>query len=195
MMVILGNDNSSLQGIFVEGGLVTEIFSVSQAAVTQGTRAWDIHSPRVTRAIDHYAGPLDLDVDAIVMTPQIQARMSTVANSNPGYNTGAITNVRRVVTNGLVFYALDAANAPNQTNVNNYFTLEFHIPDIVDNATVGGDIFPADRCTWTQEIGPDGRGYAITNAAFWSGDGSSQIIQNPKLGYIGKSGRFVEIAN
>ena len=193
MMVILGNDNSSLQGIFVEGGLVTEIFSVSQAAVTQGTRAWDIHNPRVTRAIDHFAGALDLDTDAIVMTPQIQARMSTVANSNPTYNTGAISGVRRVVTNGLVFYALDAANAPNQTNVNDYFTLEFHIPDVVDNATEGGDIFPADRCTWTQEANPDG-GYAITNAAFWAGDGSSQIIQNPKLGYIGKSGRFVEIA-
>ena len=194
MLVILGNDNSSNQGIFVEGGLVTEIFSVDQDTATRGATAWDIHNPRITRAIDHFAGPLDLDTDAIVMTPQIQARMSTVANSNPRYNTGAISGVRRVVTNRLVFYAFDAANAPNTSNVNNYFTLEFHIPDVIDNATVGGDIFPADRCTWTQIADPNG-GYDITNAAFWSGDGSSQIIQAPKLGYIGKSGRFVKIAN
>ena len=61
-------------------------------------------------------------------------------------------------------------------------------------ATPRINIHPADRCTWTQFNLPDGRGYAIADAEFFPGDGGAIEILQPRLGYIGKSGRFVEIA-
>lgn len=57
------------------------------------------------------------------------------------------------------------------------------------------NIFPADRCTWQQAVGPNGNGYAITNARFVAISGNAITITNPELGYIGKSGRFVQIAS
>ena len=56
-------------------------------------------------------------------------------------------------------------------------------------------IFPADRCTW--RTGPDGaRGYRIDQAVFYDGvTAGGTPIADPALGYIGKSGRFVEIAS
>ena len=56
-------------------------------------------------------------------------------------------------------------------------------------------IFPADRCTWTQLDNPNG-GYEIDDATFWDGNSSlGTAIDNPRLGFIGKSGRFVQIAS
>ena len=60
-------------------------------------------------------------------------------------------------------------------------------------------IWPADRCTWTQEVGTGGIGYDIANALFWPGVGlnggtpDALPLVNPELGFIGKSGRFVKI--
>ena len=56
-------------------------------------------------------------------------------------------------------------------------------------------IFPADRCTW--RTGPDGdQGYRIDQAVFFDGvTAGGTPIADPALGYIGKSGRFVEIAS
>jgi len=55
--------------------------------------------------------------------------------------------------------------------------------------------FPADSCTW--RTGPDGdRGYRIDQAVFYDGaTAGGTPIADPALGYIGKSGRFVEIAS
>ena len=60
----------------------------------------------------------------------------------------------------------------------------------------GVNIHPADRCTWQQTAVPAG-GYAIDNALFWTGGGTPENvpISNPELGFIGKSGRFVRIAD
>ena len=55
-------------------------------------------------------------------------------------------------------------------------------------------IHPADRCTWTQTAASAG-GYAIADAEFYPAIGTAPIaITNAQLGFIGKSGRFVEIA-
>lgn len=66
--------------------------------------------------------------------------------------------------------------------------------------TAGTHIFPADRCTWRQSTATGG-GYNIDGAVFWGGFGDGQsnrtgaiTISSPRLGFIGKSGRFVEIA-
>ena len=56
-------------------------------------------------------------------------------------------------------------------------------------------IFPADRCVWSQTAGPNNEGYLIGTTFFFPGDTSTAtVITNARLGYIGKSGRFVEIA-
>jgi len=54
-------------------------------------------------------------------------------------------------------------------------------------------LYPADRCTWRQFS--EDQGYSIDQALFFDGTtaGGTAILE-PALGYIGKSGRFVEIA-
>ena len=61
-------------------------------------------------------------------------------------------------------------------------------------------IFPADRCVWTQNAAAGG-GYNITTVRYFPGvtlTGSTSnnhvVVDTAQLGYIGKSGRFVEIA-
>lgn len=66
-------------------------------------------------------------------------------------------------------------------------------------------LFPADRCSWSQDDDTDDRGYIITDAIFYPGrtgeiggqtvSGAGIQISNPQLGYIGKSGRFVPITD
>ena len=57
--------------------------------------------------------------------------------------------------------------------------------------------FPADRVIWSDSAATGG-GYQVDNAFFANGaavGGNDYIaITNPRLGYIGKSGRFVELA-
>ena len=57
-----------------------------------------------------------------------------------------------------------------------------------------GDILhlPADRCAWTLSAS-SASGYQVDNAFLIHSTGNVTIV-NPTLGYIGKSGRFVEIA-
>ena len=59
-------------------------------------------------------------------------------------------------------------------------------------------IFPADRCVWSQQVGVGGDGYQIGTVFFFPGagtTGAATIVTEARLGYIGKSGRFVEIAS
>ena len=59
-------------------------------------------------------------------------------------------------------------------------------------------LFPADRCVWSQVAGVNRVGYQISTAFFFPGAGTGNdgtVIQDAQLGYIGKSGRFVEIAS
>ena len=54
-------------------------------------------------------------------------------------------------------------------------------------------IFPADRCTWQYVEATDGSGYKVVNVLFHFGASTtaSLVVNNPRLGFIGKSGRFV----
>jgi len=54
-------------------------------------------------------------------------------------------------------------------------------------------IYPADRCTWRTTYQPT-HGYQVYDATFFGLGTSGTSITSPSLGYIGKSGRFVEIA-
>lgn len=65
-------------------------------------------------------------------------------------------------------------------------------------------VFPADRCSWTETYDEVDNQYEITIAEFWPGavEGSINVNQAislngtnrvVRLGYIGKSGRFVPI--
>ena len=68
---------------------------------------------------------------------------------------------------------------------------------LFDDNTLNGPavaIFPADRCVWEYaDYDPLGYGYDIQRAAVITHD-REYLIGEPRLGYIGKSGRFVEIA-
>lgn len=60
-------------------------------------------------------------------------------------------------------------------------------------------LFPADRCTWTTQYNATTRNYEITIAEFYPGNGNAASLNGTnrvvELGYIGKSGRFVEITD
>jgi hypothetical protein len=57
-----------------------------------------------------------------------------------------------------------------------------------------GDVLhlPADRCAWTTSAS-SASGYQVDKAFLIHSTGNVTIT-NPSLGYIGKSGRFVEMA-
>ena len=55
-------------------------------------------------------------------------------------------------------------------------------------------VVPAENCIWTQQTDTDG-GYTIGNARYIHTNGQVEQLNNPVLGYIGKSGRFVAISN
>ena len=59
---------------------------------------------------------------------------------------------------------------------------------------------PADRCSW-QITSHTGGGYEIANVYFYGGNETGEQLAQPanitinaSFGYIGKSGRFVELA-
>ena len=68
----------------------------------------------------------------------------------------------------------------------------------------GTRYLPADRCLWEQVSDSDG-GYSVENVRFFAGNnangvlfattGTGTINYNTRLGYVGKSGRFVPISN
>ena len=64
-------------------------------------------------------------------------------------------------------------------------------------ATPVTTIFPADRCTWRQV--DDTNGYSIDVVLFYPGNTNATDLTGTnlsnRLGYIGKSGRFVAISN
>lgn len=70
-------------------------------------------------------------------------------------------------------------------------------------------IIPAEKCVWAQNNATDGRGYRISNLRFYPGaslsSGNNEEGQGlpaahssrtvlVRLGYLGKSGRFVPIS-
>ena len=62
--------------------------------------------------------------------------------------------------------------------------------------------YPADRCTWQYDDTFTGNGYRIDTVRFFPGGGTDNVgvpfvttVTQPVLGYIGKSGRFVETTN
>ena len=64
----------------------------------------------------------------------------------------------------------------------------------VDADNGGYRIYPADRCTWRQDPGENNQGYIVHSAQFFGLGTTATVLHDAQLGYIGKSGRFVEIA-
>jgi len=60
--------------------------------------------------------------------------------------------------------------------------------------TIAYHLYPADRCTWRQTYDDVTNQYLIYDATFYPGNAAGITIDEAQLGYIGKSGRFVEIA-
>ena len=106
----------------------------------------------------------------------------------------ALTNVSATIntTTGVVTLVVPAAIAA-VTNANIRISAIITVQTIVSSTT--RHIYPADRCSWDQ-FTREGGGYQIDNAIFYDGVSSALIrILEPELGFIGKSGRFVQIAD
>ena len=64
--------------------------------------------------------------------------------------------------------------------------------------TMSTQVYPADRCTW--HVVPESErandaNRRIESALFHPGNAAATTVANPRFGYIGKTGRFVEIAS
>jgi hypothetical protein len=64
-----------------------------------------------------------------------------------------------------------------------------------EGITAGTHIFPADRCVWTQTDVAGTAGYSISNARFIGNGANTHPLTAARLGFIGKSGRFVPISD
>jgi hypothetical protein len=64
-------------------------------------------------------------------------------------------------------------------------------------ATETTKLFPAESCIFMTEESADNKSYEVTYAVFHNhgGNGGNETILNPILGYISKTGRFVEITS
>ena len=64
-----------------------------------------------------------------------------------------------------------------------------------------GFIYPADRCTWkdSDTVGADGvnRLITISDVTYYPGNAAGSAVSgtSPRLGYLGKYGRFIPITN
>lgn len=113
----------------------------------------------------------------------------TPSGFNGNYRIDSITNSRTFVTN--------VAHSTTFTDTDNpVFPTYNTVRGLTVTAASEGTIYPADRCTWRQEY-REGSGYSIIDGTFYQGAGTipSIPIIAAELGYIGKSGRFVKIAD
>ena len=91
---------------------------------------------------------------------------------------------------------LTFGTAPD-TDSSRFFAIFATYELAVFGATTEVDIYPADRCVW-KFITIESGGYEIASADFYPGYGDDSDIVHlgaPRLGVIGKSGRFVPISN
>lgn len=64
---------------------------------------------------------------------------------------------------------------------------------VIKNNTTGV-IYPADSCIWKEADATSGYGYTINTVKYY-GTGTEVTVTTPVLGFIGKSGRFVQISS
>ena len=84
-------------------------------------------------------------------------------------------------------------NFPTRFGSGDTITIPVGQATLLNSAVVHETLYPADRCTWRQHsLGA--RGYGAANVQFYPGNAAAIDIVSAELGYIGKSGRFVEIA-
>ena len=104
---------------------------------------------------------------------------------------------------GLSFFFIRRYKDMMMLRVENNSSAVITITPGVQIAAGGFKLFPADRCTWDYEY--SNNQYDIMNAEFFLGAsttgeptavvGLNGTNRRVSLGFIGKSGRFVEIAN
>ena len=80
------------------------------------------------------------------------------------------------------------------TDTSRFFGIFASYTLTVFGATTEIDIYPADRCVWKFVTVASG-GYEIVSADFYPGNAVAVPLSAPRLGVIGKSGRFVPITD
>lgn len=66
---------------------------------------------------------------------------------------------------------------------------------LIKGVISGGNelLYPVDHCEFMTAESADNKSYTVTEANYHTHGNSSQVITNPILGYISKTGRFVPI--
>lgn len=105
-----------------------------------------------------------------------------------GADAGKIQITTTSNLSGAASSATDANAAADTTNAQFVWTNNFHSEEEY--------MYPADRCTWETAADDQGTGYVVQRATYYNGASSTgtDLGDTVRLGYIGKSGRFVEIA-
>ena len=132
--------------------------------------------------IDEYT----LEVDG-----NINFQLISISNIRVGGTANTALAGQIVVDNNRLYLPIDGTTT---FNIGTVYTLNSGDGQIITDGTIDSAfrIYPADRCVWTQE--PVENGYAIRNVVFYPGNAAGTNLVSARLGYIGKSGRFVEIA-
>ena len=92
-------------------------------------------------------------------------------------------------TTGIIRLTFNTAPTTADQAIVGYFNILFDFDEDFER------IYPADRCTWIQGYETATSQYVIDSARFFDGSNpTGTILHRARLGYIGKSGRFVEIA-
>ncbi len=168
MMVIRGDDPNTGRE-FNTAGTIETITAAAAAVITISTAA----------AVSVFgSGDTALQADDILIVSGVTGETAF----NTSYKVVTFNSSSRIITTDV-----DSSGFAG--------TPVFTAATLVANKASDYLILPADRCTWHQITGVNG-GYAIAQAEFFAGDSSSgKPINKPRLGFIGKSGRFVEIAS
>ena len=115
-----------------------------------------------------------------------------LTTGTPGADQVLVTIIAATDTTPLEVM-LTFGTAPD-TDTNRFFAIFATYTLTVLGATTEEDIYPADRCVWKFATVASG-GYEIVSAEFYPGDAPAVSLSAPRLGVIGKSGRFVPISN
>ena len=170
--------------------------------ITHRFIAFTVNNLAVYTVVLYVPGSEELDSSVDPVFTEISVNNGTTITGNDILTTGApgagqvlITIIPATGTSPLEV-TLTFGTVPD-TDTSRFFGIFASYTLTVFGATTEIDIYPADRCIWKFADVASG-GYEIVSAAFYPGYGDDSDIvplSAPRLGVIGKSGRFVPITD
>ena len=158
------------------------------------------NSPTITDANTIAAARRSLNEPAIRAVAGFQ--LAILGTTNTRYDVQGTASRIRFNGDGTFTILGDARDAIDAAGTNRIFLVAAYTSVVIEDRV----IYPADRCTWVQNPSLDGNGYYITEAQFYNGAEATGVsltstaipgghVGTVRLGFIGKSGRFVAITD